>query len=311
MAETFDGLARKLLLRVPKLGPFISRDLIKKAFDDVKDTYSWSWRLKRGQLSVPNAYTTGLASIAFGTNTVTLSSGGIVDATHVGRQFRVGVASPILTITDADTGANTYTLSDTWQGSTATTQAYKVYQAYINMPSDFQSFLSVVDPATYWPIQVTNVTLEEIDSRDPQRSVVGSPPRVLVPYDYYSGLPRYEFWPHQTSQAFYLMAYQSTYGSAFDEGIEIPSTLSDGDVVLERALMYAAKWAGPNYNDRNPYFGENTAQFHERNYDRRIGILIKEDVERMQNSVFYQGDSGWNQRNLNAAYMQSHDLTRW
>lgn len=311
MAETFDGLARKLLLRCPKLGPFIARDLIKKSFDDVRDLYSWSWKLKRAQITVPNVYSTGLATTTYGLNTVTLTGGGIVSVDHVGRQFRVGIASPILTITDFDAGLNTYTLSENWLGPNGSGQPFKVYQAYLIMPSDFQSFWSVVDPVTYWPIQTDNVTLQMIDRRDPQRSVVGSPPRVLVPYDYYQGFARYELWPHQTAQAFYLMAYESRYGDAFDTGIVIPDTLGDGDVILERALMYAAKWPGPNFNDRNPYFGENTAQFHHANYDRRIGILIKEDVERMQNSVWYQEDQSWNQRNLNAAYMQAHDLTRW
>lgn len=310
MPETFDGLARKLLLRCPKLGPFIARDIIKKSFDDVRDLYSWSWRIRRTQLTVPNVYNTGTATVTYGSPTVTLAVG-IVDVSHVGRQFRTGVASPILTIIDFDAIANTYTLSENWAGVSATGQGFRVYQAYLSMPSDFQSFLSVVDPVTYWPIQTDNVNLEMIDRRDPQRSVVGSPPRVLVPYDYFNGFPRYELWPHQTSQAFYLMAYMSRYGEAFDPGIVIPDTLGDGDVILERGLMYTSKWPGPNRNDPNPYFSQNTADFHEKNYDRRIGILIKEDVERMQNSVWYQEDQSWNQRNLNAAYMQSHDMSTW
>lgn len=309
--ETFDGLARKLLLRCPKIGPFIARDLITKAFNDVRDLYQWSWRLKRTQLSVPSAYTTGTATVTYGSATVEIANGGVVDVSHIGRQFRVGIASPILTIIDADPLANTYTLSENWLASDGLDQGYKVYQAYLSMPTDFQSFLSVVDPVTYWPIQTDNVSLEMIDRRDPQRSVVGSPPRVLVPYDYYNGSPRYELWPHQTSQSFYLMAYIARYGQAFDPGVVIPDTLGDGDVILERGLMYTAKWPGPNRNDPNPYFSQNTADFHEKNYDRRIGILIKEDVERMQNSVWYQEDQSWNQRNLNAAYMQAHDLTRW
>lgn len=308
MSETFDGLARKLLLRCPKLGPFIARDLIKKAFDDVRDLYSWSWRIKRAQITVPTAYSIGTAVVSYGSPTVTLTGGGVVDISHQGRQFRTGVASPILTITGVDTGLNTYTLSENWTGQSATDQAFKVYQAFISMPSDFQSFLSVVDPVTYWTVVTDNVNLEMIDRRDPQRSVVGSPPRVLVPYDYYNGSPRYELWPHQTSQAFYLMAYMSNYGAAFDAGVVIPDTLGDGDIILERGLMYTAKWPGPNRNDPNPYFSQNTADFHEKNYDRRIGILIKEDVERMQNSIWYQADQSRNQSNLNASYMQSHDL---
>lgn len=307
--ETFDGLARKLLLRFPKLGPFIARDLTKKAFDDVRDLYSWSWRLRRSQLTVPAVYNTGTATVTFGSDTVTLTGAGVVSVDHIGRQFRVGIASPILTITAIDAGLNTYTLSENWGGTSGTLQPYRVYQAYLYMPTDFQAFWSLVDPATYRSIQTSNATLEMLDIKDPQRSIVGTYPMALVPYDYYNGSPRYELWPHQTSQAFYLMAYECRYGDAFDPGVVIPDSLGSGDVILERASAYAAKWPGPNRNDPNPAFSQNTADFHMKNYDRRIGILVKEDNERMQNSVWYQDDQGGGP-SLSASFMQSHDLTR-
>jgi hypothetical protein len=309
VAEDFDGIARKLLLRCPKLGPFIARDLIKSAFHDIVDLNQWSWLIKRTQLHVPDAYRTGTATVTFGSPTVTIT-GGTVSIDHVGRQFRVGIASPILTITAIDVGLNTYTLSEDWEGTSGSGQAYTVYQAYIPMPTDFHAFYSVVEPANYWPVQTESVSLEMIDIRDPQRSVVGTPARVLVPYDYYNGFPRYEFWPHQMTADFYLMTYESRPIDPFEPGASIPYLLPP-DVILERALMYAAKWPGPNRNDPNPYYSDNTAQFHEKQYNRRINIIIKQDVEHMQRAVWYQDDQNWNQSNLNAAYMQSHDLTRW
>lgn len=309
MADDFDGISRKLLLRCPKLGPFIARDIVKSSFNDIVELWQWSWLLKRAQLSVPSVYNTGTAQVTYGSPTVTITTG-VVSSDHVGRQFRVGIASPILTIIAIDAGLNTYTLSDNWLGTSGTGLGYAVYQAYLSMPSDFHAFFSVIDPATYWPIQTDNVTLEMIDRRDPQRSVIGTPPRVLVPYDYFNGLPRYEFWPHQQTAAFYLMAYESRPPEPFTAGAYVPATIP-GDVILERCLMYAAKWPGPNRNDPNPYYSDNTAQLHKGEYERRIGLLIKGDVERMQSSVWYQDDQSFNQKNLNAAYMQRHDLTRW
>jgi hypothetical protein len=309
MADDFDGIARKLLLRCPKLGPFIARDLVKSAFQDIVDLWQWSWLLKRAQLSVPNVYNIGTAQVTYGSPTITITTG-VVSSDHIGRQFRTGIASPILTIVAIDAGLNTYTLSDNWFGASGSNLLYSVYQAYLTMPSDFHAFFSVIDPATYWTIQTDNVTLEMIDQRDPQRSTIGTPPRALVPYDYYNGSPRYELWPHQYSQAFYLMAYEIRPIEPFEPGAAVPYLLP-GDVILERALMYTAKWPGPNRNDPNPYYSQDTANFHEKQYDRRISILIKQDVEHMQRAVWYQGDQSNNQSNLNAAYMQSHDLTRW
>jgi len=306
VAEDFDGLARKLLLRCPKLGPFIARDLIKSAFHDIVDLWQWSWLIKRTQLSVPTAYQTGTATVTYGSPTATIATG-VVDPSHVGRQFRTGVASPILTIIDQDPITNTYILSENWRGTGGSGQPFKVYQAYLPMPSDFHKIYSLVDPTTYWIVQTDGVSLEMIDLRDPQRSVISSPARVMVPYDYYNGFPRYELWPHQTTAAFYLMTYESRPIDPFDPGASIPYLLPP-DVILERALMYAAKWPGPNRNDPNPYYSDNTAQFHEKQYDRRISIIIKQDVEHMQTAIWYQEDQSGNQRNMNASFMQSHDL---
>jgi hypothetical protein len=307
--DTFDGIARKLLLRCPKLGPFIARDLIKSSFHDLVEIWQWSWLLKRSQLTVPAQYNTGTAAVVYGQPTATITTG-VVDVSHIGRQFRTAIGSPILTITGVDVGANTYTLSENWFGVTNPSSLYSVYQAYLSMPSDFHAFFSVVDPTTYWTVRTEGVTLEMIDNRDPQRAVAGSPPRYLAPFDYYNGLARYELWPHQKAQSFYLMAYESRPVDPFDPGAIYPALLPS-DLLLERGLMYAAKWPGPNRNDPNPYYSDNTAKFHEEQYNRRLGILIKQDVEHMQRSVYYQDDQNQNQRNINAAYMQKTDGTQW
>lgn len=307
--DTFDGIARKLLLRAPKLGPFIARDIVKSSFHDIVELWQWSWLIKRTQLSVPNVYNTGTATVTYGSPTVTIATG-VVASDHVGRQFRVGVASPILTITDIDVALNTYTLSENWLGTGGSGQGYKVYQAYLSMPSDFHAVFSITDPVTYWAIQSDGVSMEMIDRRDPQRSVVGSPPRVLAPYDYYNGFSRWELWPHQTSQSFYLMTYESRPIDPFDPGASVPYLLPS-DVILERCFMYAAKWYGPNRNDPNPYYSSDTAKFHEEQFNRRINVLIKQDIEHMQRAVWYQEDQSFNQRNVNAAWMQMHDMSRW
>jgi len=304
--QSFEDISRLLLLRCPAVGPFLARDLIRNAFRDIVELRQWSWLLKRSQMTVPNEYNTGHADVVYGSDTVTITTG-VVDPIHIGRQFRTGLASPILTITDVDTVLNTYTLNEIWTGTSGTNLGYSVYQAYQSVPTDFHSFISMVDPATYWSIQTSGITLEMLDNRDPQRSIAGTPPRVIVPFDYYLGNPRFELWPHQRTQSFYLMTYESRPLDPFSPGAEIP-TMIPGDVILERALMYTARWPGSSPSNRNMYYSERNAAFHEEQYDRRIGILMKQDNEMFQRDITYQNDQNISLRNVNAAYMQMHDM---
>lgn len=306
--DDFASVAGKLLLRCEKLGPNLARDIVRNCFRDIVQLRQWSWLTGRAQLTTVNAYEVGTAAITYGDNVVTLT-GGTVSVDHIGRQFRTGLASPILTITNVDVGLNTYTLDQDWTGTGGSGLGYSVYLAYLFMPSDFSAFISVVDPANYWDVKTDGVTVEALDMRDPQRSIFGAPARVLVPYDFYNDLPRYEIWPHQKSQQFYLMAYEKTAIDPFDAGATIPTRLPS-DIILERALMYAARWPGPTKQDPNPYYSETMAQFHKSEYERRIAVIEKQDNELFQKDIWYQSDQG-RHGIISSNWMQQHDLNPW
>jgi hypothetical protein len=305
--DTFAGIAGKVLLRCPTAPLTLARDWVQSAFRDVVARRRWSWLLKRGQLVTYDAYTTGTATVVAGTQTVTITTG-VVSADFVGRQFRIGTALPIVTITAVDTGANTLTIDQPWYPSTQTNQNYAIYQAYVALPSDFQSFVSVIDPAYAQPIPY-DLGVEKLDSMDPQRAAAGSPPRALSYFDYFNGLPRYELWPHQRSAAVYPMVYMSQPIDAFDPNATVP-TLLPSDIILERAMMYCAMWPGPSAENPNPYFNPKLglAAKHEAEYEKRLSVIEKQDTEHMQQSIWYQSDQRNSGRIISAAWMQSHAL---
>lgn len=308
--ETFDGVARKVLLRCEPAGILLAQDWVRNAFRDIVERRQWSWLLKRGQLITYDQYTTGTATILAGTRTVTLAGGGIVSADHIGRQFRgtSSVTQPIYTIYDADTIGNTYTLDGDWWPTDFTAGGFSVYQAYVPMPTDFQSFVSVIDPRSglYVPF---DYSITQIDRRDPQRASSATSDVKLAFLDYYldsSGgrTARYELWPHQRSAYVYPMTYVHRPADPFDTGSFIPDRIP-ADILLERAMMYCAQWPGPDKNNANPYYNERTAQFHEAQYKERLLILERQDNAHMQQDLFYQRDDQG--RPLSASYMQSHD----
>lgn len=308
--DTFAGIAGKVLLRCPSASLTLARDWVQSAFRDVVERRRWSWLLKRGQLYTYDQYNTGTATVVAGTTTVTLGGGGLVSANHVGRQFRIGTALPISTITAIDAGTNTYTIDQTWWPTSYTNQPFSVYQAYVALPSDFHAFISVIDPAFAQPIPY-EASVAMIDNTDPQRAASGSPPKGLAFFDYFNGLPRYELWPHQRSAAVYPIVYESRPTEPWDTGAAVP-TLLPSDILLERALMYCALWPGPSVDNPNPYFSGNRkggiADMHRQEYERRIAVLEKQDNEHMQQSIWYQQDQNRRTPVVSGAWMQSHDM---
>lgn len=309
--DTYAGIAGKVLLRCPTASLLLAQDWVRSSFRDIVERRQWSWLLKRGQLVTYDVYQTGTATVVAGTQTVTINSPGVVAASHVGRQFRIANNLPIVTITAADTGANTYTIDSAWWPSNQTAQTFQVYQAYVALPSDFHAFLSIVDPQYAQPIPYL-ASVAQIDNRDPQRALAGSPPACVAYFDYYNALPRYEMWPHQKTAAVYPATYESRPTDPFDSGATVPALLPS-DVILERAMMYCAMWPGPSETNPNPYynFKLGLANIHKMEFERRIAVLEKQDNEHMQKNVTYQGDQTSGTPTLSGRYMQLTDGANW
>lgn len=303
MADNFDGVARKLVLRSPNTSLLLAYDFVRNAFHDVVERRRWSWMFKRGQLFTTNQYNTGTASINAGDTTVTLN-GGAATSDLVGQQFRLGVSSMITTIIDTPT-INTLTISDPWLPATIVNQAYSIYTAYVTLPSDFHAFVSVIDPTFAQPVAYLG-TVEQLDNTDPQRASSGSPPRILARLDYFQGFPRYELWPHQRSASVYPIIYESRPIDAFDPGSVVPPLLPP-DILLERALMYLAMWPGETKTNPNPYYDLKLASQHGALYEARMARLEKQDNEHMQQNVWYQQDQTRRTPVVSGSWMQSHD----
>lgn len=305
MNDTFTGIAAKLRLRCPAAPVTLTLDWVQSSFRDIVERRRWSWLFKRGQLTVPDAYSTGTATITAGTQTIQINAPGVVSVNHIGLQFRIGVTFPIVTITDADVGLNTYTIDQIWWPTSPVAQTFSVYQAYLFLPSDFHAFFSVIDPFYSQPVPY-NLTVAELDNIDPQRSAAGAPPSGLAFFDYYNGLPRYELWPHQKTAAVYPMTYESRPTEPYDTGATVPALLPS-DVILERALMYCAAWPGADKVNPNPYFSKELIALHGREFERRIGIIEKQDNEHWQQNIWYQSDQTAVGTIVSGSWMQSHD----
>ena len=179
MAGTFDALWRYPIGRVPEVNALLSRGFLKSAWEAIQDAKdNWSFHSKEIFLTVPDTVNAGTVSVTQDSNTVTADAAAAValDAVGVafpvvGRQFVI-VQGSIYTITAYS--SPTITLDRNYYEVTNTASTYDVPHLYEKAPDDFRRWESVVDKVEDFQIDVRQ-TRQELDERDPQRSITDSP----------------------------------------------------------------------------------------------------------------------------------------
>ena len=307
--DTFSSVTRALQLRCPSAGAFLSRQWVDHSYRDLCERRAWSFLLKKQQFLFAALYDTGTVDVTRSSTTVT-GTNTVFTGAMVGRQFRLGVGSPIYTIATY-TSATSIELDQVYAGATASTQDYQIYNAYLTVPSDFHSFISVIDPAYAWKLW-TNVMQSEVDAADPQRASAGQP-YIVSPtsYDTTTTPPtmRMEFWPHVQQQYYLTYLYEARATDLSDASASLPRFIR-GDLLLEMALAKAAMWPGASADTPNPYFNLNLALMHGKNAERLIQEAERQDDDASCIDIKYSNDVNlqlcpWP---FSASWLQSHSV---
>jgi hypothetical protein len=311
--NTYGELWKYVLLRCPIAGPFLPQEWITFAFREIAENRRWSWLVKQNQLLVPNVVSDGLVNVTFN-DPVVVGIGTTWTGALVGRQFRIGLSTPIYTIASVDDVAQTLTLTEVWGAATTLSVNYLAYQAYFTMPDDFLSFISCWDPSYNWQLW-TRVLQTELNLCDAQRSNSGT--AYALSFRDYNPLvavgtpstPRYELWPHQFGIKPFPYLYWSRPVDINDPNAAIPRYVR-GDIILEGALWKCAEWPGPSKDQPNPYFNLALADRHKSTFFRYIMDIERNDDEIDPDSVQY-ASSGLGMQfapfpMLDARFLQSH-----
>jgi hypothetical protein len=248
----------------------------------------WSWLIKYGQFLLDQVYNTGQVTCTRGSATV-IGTNTAWTSELVDHQFRVGIQAPIYTISSVQS-ATQLTLQYPWGWPSITNLNYEIYNAYVSVPSDFLSFVSILDPRYNWQLNF-NYSLMEIDRVDAQRSNRGNAYAVIA-RDYYTPngatlpLPRYEMWPHQRAQYVYPYLYVSRPIDISDPASTLPQYIR-GDVLLAMALAECARWPGTE-DKKNPMFSIPLASMYDKQVDDLVSQLERQDDEIFENDTFYR-----------------------
>ena len=172
MPDSFSTLVGRVLLRCPMAGRFLAEDWVREAWYDIcAPDHRWSWLYGFDQFLLPAEYETGTVVVTRNSTTVTGTST-VWTTEMVGRQFRIGTTSVIYTISSVESGTS-LTLDKVWGGATASAQTYEIYLAYVTVPADFQSFISVWDPNFNWQLAL-DFSQNVLNAADAQRSNSGN-----------------------------------------------------------------------------------------------------------------------------------------
>lgn len=172
--DTFTTLWNRVQLRVSAAGPELCQDVIRDAFNQLVERRQWSWLQGTNSFYPPNYTMTGTVSATGGSAVIT-GSGSNFSADMTGKQLRIGALGgssyPTYTITQF-VSSTSVVIDRPWVGPSLSAQAYMVFQCYFEVPADFGSFYSLINPTANYRLN-TNATQAEFDSYDPQRSQSG------------------------------------------------------------------------------------------------------------------------------------------
>lgn len=274
MADTFESCWRRVLLHAPEVPVFLARQWIQDVYRELGQSRPFVWLTRETHLSVRASRSVAVMAT---NGSTTLTSAGLFLSTDAGRQLKGTL--PIYSIA-AFTDVNTITLDKPWAGSTGAATV-TILDQYLACPTDFGAFKQIVDTSAMRVIPFW-FTQDQLNAMDPHRTSTGDPQRLLVARGVSTITPTlgrmlYEWWPAPTAARTYPALYTIKPEALVDTD-QFRGALADrGDVLVEGALVYCARWPGTREKP-NPYFNLQLAREHAQVYEaKKRQISLRDD----------------------------------
>ncbi|HUX16324.1 MAG TPA: hypothetical protein VMW52_07605, partial [Phycisphaerae bacterium] len=303
MAETFVQIWRQVKMYCHVAPPTLCRLWVKNRFEQVLDRRMWSFQWGTGCWNVKDPIT-GSATITQGSTQVDFPGGELPgDGTSiVGRQLVLNGQTPYYTITKNDSATQLFVDQAIVEPDAIDVDAEIVMAHFMSEKSDFEKLISIVDRLNGWQFR-RNVSLEEMNNVDAERSSVG-PPMWLVPYGFNDAYlaqlpagvvdmygqtvgstpqPYMEAWPRATGARPYPYAYKRRTGDLLSDGDTLPGFMR-GRVLLEGALSDLCSWPGTEVV-RNPKYNPVSANVHEKHFEDGLLDMMFRDEQVTQRTL--------------------------
>lgn len=213
----------------------------------------WYGTKVRGQVHVPDLYSTGTISLVPG-EAVVVGNGTAWDDQFIGRQLRMGMTEPIGTVRSVEDPTH-LTLDLPWGGYPHNNSAYRIFLACVSLGANIRRVEHMVNLRNGWKFRGVHVPHEYLQSIDPRRARVQQP-FLLADYAVSAlGHPIFELYPHPlVAQAFPWTGWLQPADLREDE--DAPIAFIGSDILVNMAIAEALSIPGPRFNlmlagDRN------------------------------------------------------------
>ena len=285
----------------PDLDPVMAERFVQNAYRKIIDYRRWYGLVVKGQINIPQVYSTGTVAVTNGNNTVT-GTGTTFTAAMVGRQFRVGLTNPIYTIS-AFNNATSLTLDMNWGGPTYASAGYSIFQQLVSLGANIKQVISVINLQLARKL-LLNVPKQVLDAQDPWRSQIGFTRALVSTNPSADGQPQWELYPIPISQqAFPYLAYIQP--PDLSDTNPYPYAFIRSDLIVLRAIPDALLFRGRE----NKYYDPNTARQKLMEFAQELEAMARvDDGYWLQRLEWKYGNDNPNVVGGGPDYAQSHDM---
>lgn len=296
---SFRELVGQLLQHNPDLGPQMAKSFINQSYRRILDSRNYYGTLVKGQVNVPNSYTTGTVLVTNGSKIIT-GTGMIWDASMVGYQFRVGFSTPIYSIVQVISPTQ-IELDLPWGAQTQTGTSYQIFNNLVSFGTNIKRLLAVVNQRQGYRMKL-NMPQEVLNIYDTWRTTTGWTYMVANYAPDANGNPLFELYPAPTfQQSFPFLAY--TQPPDMTQQNDYPCGAVRGDVILYGAIPQALMFRGKN----NKYYDPQSAQEYKKMYEMELMKMQRNDNDLYQKDLIWEFES-YPFTQYGSGWMQSHDI---
>lgn len=268
----------------------------------IVDARLWYGLLVRGQVTVPQVYSTGTAAFTLGSPTVQ-GIGTVWTTSMIGEQIRSGFATGWQNIIAVNPTTQTITLDLPWGNQTQTT-GYQIVQTWVTLGPNVKLVLDMVNLRQGWRL-ACNIPQQAINQWDTWRVTTGWTQILANKEPNAQGYPMYELWPAPTfQQTFPFLAYTQPPDMVNDG--DFPLTFIRSDIVILAAIKDALLFTGRGKR----YYDANVASQKEKEFQSEIGKMMMADDGQYQKDLSWDY-SRWPMSQYGSLFQQSHAGVDW
>lgn len=282
----------------PNVPTTMIREWINEAYRSIIGRRMWYGLMVRGQVVVPNVYSTGTVTVTQGSTDIVGVGTAWTNAMAL-QQLRVGFNTGFYNIKTVNS-ATDLTLDLPWGGPTQTSVGYSISQVWVTLGPNVKSILEMVNQRQGYRLY-TQIPQTVLNKYDTWRTTTGwtflcCPKEATV-----DGQPQFELYPAPTfQQAFPFLSY-----------IQPPDMVNDGDfpypffrpeALMNPAIANSLLFRGPK---ENKYYDPSTAKLKIAEAAVKVDEMWNEDDSLYMKNLTWDYGS-WPYSRHGSAWLQSH-----